>query len=145
MRRSVLATLLSVVLLAWPARAAEARVLLDMTVWVLRAQEDGICIQIEPGTITSTVQAIGPGIVQVRFVFGPYGNDAEADGRVNTMIASAPVTYMTHIGQQDAGYTSFACYTLRNEAPPPPDGRVYADEVLGLSQLVAIKMVWRPA
>lgn len=145
MRKAILAAMLAVMLVTWPAHAQSERVLLDMTVRVLRAQETGICMQVDPGTITSTVEAVGPGIVPVRFVLGPYGNSSEADGRVNTMVATAPATYVTHLGQQSPGYTGFACYTLRNETPLPPDGRIYADEVLRLSQLVAIKLVWSPA
>lgn len=143
MRRSLLAAMMAMLLLGTPVHAEDEQVLMDMTVRVLRAREYGICMQVKPGTVTSTVQAVGPGIVPVRFGFGPYGN-VEAEGQVNTMVASEPVTYVTHISDQVPGYSGFACYSLHNEAPLPADGRVYANEVLILSQLVSIKLVWSP-
>ena len=135
MRRSVLAALLAVVLLSWPAYAEGERVLVDMEVETLPEREVGHCVRLHPGSLTATVQLVGSGATAVRFGMGIARNvDAE---RVNTMVATAPVTYTIPVEE------GLYCYSLHNEGYRPP-GNMALGELRRFAQFVAIKIAWSP-
>lgn len=135
MRRSVLAGLFALTLVAWPAPDAAGqsvpgeRVVLDSTIRVMPIQNTGLCMEIEPGTLTTTVQSVGDPKAQVSFIVGPDGSGTFSGEYVNTMVPTAPVTYQTAVRQP------FTCMSLLDQSDP---------RMVGSTHKVAVRIVWTP-
>ena len=135
MRNALIAAMLSTISLVWPVQAQTERVLLDMEVEALPDRWECHCTKLQPGTLTATVQLVGSGATAVRFGMGIARNmDAE---RVNTLVATAPVTYSIPV---EAG---LYCYSLHHEGYRPA-GNMTLGELRQYAQFVALKIVWSP-
>ena len=128
-----LIALMATAILVMPAHADEDRVLVDLVARVQPNDDDGHCMQLEPGRITATLHLVGGPVLPVRFVLG-IARDADAD-RIRTTVEPGPATYSIAVG------TGIYCYSLHDESPlwerplPPQEADTY-------SQLVAIRLVW---
>jgi hypothetical protein len=116
------------------AQASE-RVMVDMVVESLPGRWEGHCTPVEPGTLNATVQAVGDrGLFPVRFNMGIALN-VEAEN-VNTMVATAPVTYPIRVER------GLYCYSFYNEYPAPQN--IVLGELRQYAQFVSLRLAWTP-
>jgi hypothetical protein len=126
--------LIAAFLLVTPVRAEDQRVLVDL-VARLQPDDDGHCMQLEPGSVAATLHLVGSPVLPVRFLLG-IARDAEAE-RIRTTVDSNPTTYVVPV---EAG---IYCYSLHDESAPHE--RPIAPDGLGTyAQMVALRIVWSP-
>src|SRR4051794_12688108 len=133
MRRWMLATLLAFMVVIWPAGGAGAdgeRVVFEATVVTSQYRPSSMCMEIEPGVLTSTVQSVGDPNARLGFFLGPDGNGDFPGERVNTAIPTAAVTYQTTVRQP------MTCFALQDDSDPRAAGPSV--------HKVAVRLVWSP-
>lgn len=134
MRRSVAVGGLVLVLAFWTAPSAigqEApaeRVILDAAVRVPAFQSTSLCMEIEPGVLTTTAQSVGDPNMQIGLNLGPDGSGTFPGEYINSMVPTAPATFKTVVRQP------VTCFGLMDQTNP---------QVFGVRK-VALKVVWSP-
>ena len=147
MRKSLLAAVIALALLSWPASGQEAgnHVLMDMTVSIPPGDTVGHCVLLDAGTLDVTVQSVddraGGPVTQPVFSMGPYrtsppgpGSPPEIDG-VTVTVARTTTT----LPVQGRLY----CYNLRTEANQEI-ALLPSRERLAYFRFVSVKMVLTP-
>jgi hypothetical protein len=125
------------------AAQATERVLADLTVEAPAGEVEGHCLIVAPGALTATVQLVDTTQAQpVKFGLGPGWNSDEP--RVDTMVATAPVTYSIPVGGTEAAIMGGRyCYTLQN-MNPVPEGKPSELDRDWYRPHVAFRLTWSP-
>ena len=146
MRLSVLAALLALLLLAWPAEAQQPtgatpasneRVVLDAVFWAMPGPVHDTCLQFPPGHLAVTLHLEPVGDVQpVRFWCSPSwyrtadgGADSQANGTRDPSTFEATLAGGRY------------CYVLTIDPVAPS---MVSEDAGSQAQLVAIRMTLRP-
>jgi hypothetical protein len=121
-----------------PPGTASARVVMDTVFWAVPGDSDEACLQLPPSQIAITVSLEDVGAPQpVRYRFAPYWyRSSDSPSEIDTNVTREPTTFDATL----AG--GRYCYTIVNEAGPPPDADVTGST--GLAQLVAVRMTLTP-
>jgi hypothetical protein len=153
MRSSMLAASMALLLLTWPAAAAQIapsqpadtppsgsseRVIMDLVLWALPGAVDETCMQLPPGHLAMTLRLENAGLPQsIRYRFSPYWyRPADSPSEIDASITDDPRTFEATL----AG--GRYCYAIVNEAEVPADDD--SSDPAGQAQLVAVKMTLIP-
>ena len=146
MERVVLSGLLCLLLVTVPnpvatampsvafSHAQQNRTIVDMRTRIEPASSSGHCIELDPGVLIISAQAVtmdGFSLQPVRFTFSGYrGLDQHADTSV--LLSSGPSRFDRTLSG------GMYCYALRNETIIPPNAS--SAEATNLSQWVDLRM-----
>jgi hypothetical protein len=154
MRRSLLAALSALTLLALPVQAqlfpsaptgsapiqpaaTGEQVLMDATVWVNPPFEQSLCMALEAGQVTVSVRRLNDPIVQRPTEFHFYGFVADQDASLKLMVGSQETTGTTRV----AGVDHY-CWQINVNAPEAD--RLSNAERGAYVQKVAVKITFTP-
>lgn len=125
MRRSILAALTALLLLAWPAQAqlfpttpgaapapSTERVLVDTTLYVNPPKTEGLCMTLDPGQVTVTAKRIENAINPRAASFQLSGLMADPDANIKLTVGDAEASASTRV---TGGW--FYCWSVKVDAP----------------------------
>lgn len=115
MRQAVMAALIAIVTIGWPAYAQEVppeRVLVDATLYVRPPGAEGLCMVVDAGQLTVTVRRTREAIEGRPARFALYGFMADPDAHIETPIGNQEISISVHVNGADR-----YCWSIEVDAP----------------------------